>query len=318
MPQSKEELMTPLEANNLYLGYGNLRPPLPQLLAIDAALEASKYPADHTTRADVLMDSALRAPEYGEVFLNAAYALLESNSDRLLDRATADGDGSGSFTKVNRLTECLFKLSLEQPWRQAVQGEPVEFDYPLMLNTARRANQFITDASWDKGIMADYTPLLLLARSQDSTKQDGPIGRLALTREDRRSSVARPYPPYSHWKLGVSGLSDATSFIDPDYRVNVRWKMPNLELTKKVNAAGIVLLSAFQHYFADSNALISGCLVEQGLSPIDDSRPLKPAQLNRITATILEDIQEQSAHIEQQEAKRREQDELSAAESSTC
>lgn len=316
MSQSEELTMSAVDAHNLYLGHGNLRPPLPQLLAIDAALATSKYPTEHSTRADVLMDSAVCAPEYGEIFLNAAYGILERNTESLIDRATDESKTAVRFTKVNRLVECLFKLSLEQPWRQAIDGAPAQFDYPLMLSTACRANWFVDDSDWDAAVMADYLPLLLLARSQDSNGQDGPVGRLALTREDRRSSFSRRYPLYSNWTIGISEGSDATSFIEPDHRVSIRRTLPYPELTQKVNDAGVVLISAFRHRFGRTNALINGCLVEQGLSPINNSRPMPSSQLDGITGTILEDIAQQSAHIEQQEGKRREQDELSATESS--
>jgi hypothetical protein len=292
-----------LVARRLYLSHGDLRPSFNKLIKIDATLETSALFDLHMLRSDVLTDCAVSKPEHSEIFLDAAARIRQKSTDSLLDLITqSETNQETHFFRAQQLAKCVFKDSLAEPWKQAVNGDTAELDYPLMLNAASRIMRLNRNDHNKYTLLAEFMPLILIARAQFETEQPSMVGRLALARETRRSYNDGRHGQFPNWNIGISLMPDANSFIEPDYRVHVNNSVTLPAKTQRYHDARVVVLTALRHGFECVDVVLNGCLVEQDISPVTESKRYNTRKLNRMTSAIMHDIQEQSHTIARLEA----------------
>jgi hypothetical protein len=274
-----------------YMAHGDSCPPLEKLQAFDRSLSTTAKPYLSVIGTNVLQDLAVADPDNAEQYLDKA----RDSIDEMLDTADAlyyqGYESDARKNGAHYAAACLLRAELPH-WLQAAQSSTVSMDYETMLDGMNSSTNYVAEES-QYGTLAEFIPLLLFARAEKIYKTQPYIGRLSLVREDRRLFSQRAIN--KNWDMGVSKQPDASGFVVPEDRVQV--KRGKEGSRHPYNRAGIIFLRARVLGFGDPLSIADSCTVETGESVPDGSEILTSDQLDGITDNIIQEIDTQRSVI---------------------
>lgn len=273
-----------------YTHYGNIRPPLDNLLRLIPYIQSKEStPFYSVLMGDIHLDIAVSDPtNSAEHFHQAAQELatVKAVSNKIFRNGkSAD---KAKIANVSVMAE-IRKAELNN-WQRACLGEQPVDDYEELLEAANRAMRVLpTHNAQAESKLVEFIPVLLGARARYHGSSKSWTGRTALIREDQGSMPSNLANP--NWDTGLSELVDGEAYVTP----HVRWDIKQNVLfhsreRQKSLRGGVTIIIARQLGFADPGAIIKGCVEEMGDRPRATRGinivPKTPQELNEISRNI--------------------------------
>jgi hypothetical protein len=274
-----------------YARYGNQRPPIAKLLAMQEYVSKSNKPSVLVVNADMCLDLALADDGQSQRWLAEASLCLDdviAGNEAILN--------AGYSLKAAQ-TEVAVKAHIRRSelanWEMASANRSLSDSYATTLFAAQSLLPLIVDYPMTVSKATEFMPVLLGARARYRQDESGWCGRLALYREDCRAFLPPGKNP--NWDTGVFKSDSAAEFVQPPVRIQM--KTDSTAGQSSYRRDGVICISARRQGFDDPASIIASCLIEHGVSPepdyLDDIPVLEPDELDRLTLDLETTIRSQ-------------------------
>ena len=285
MPRFETRYVDPVE---LYNRHGNNPPSFAKLQTMHRRLNNSSKPSVMRVVADISLDLVCSDAEGQEGWLSSADETLDciiQQTQALKDM----GYQASARRNLGYVAQAYMKKAELNHWAKASTSEPLSGNYPEILDACAGVLPLIYEDNQRVGPIArEFVPILLGARMRSINTSLGWFGRLALSREDYRSTNMASTK--TNWDTAIIFGNSPGKLLNPDIKLQVKTSAPETKEAKAYERGGSVVISSAECEFDDAKSIIYSCLRENNLAPGAKSKRthfLSSDRLDEITWKIM-------------------------------